>query len=180
MHTVIRYLLCNALTLALTATAGEPAPGTAGAPQPTLRIKRAALLVHDLEASIDFYTRVVGLELFDAEYRPGSETGSLSYPFFNLPADARRRWALFNTSDEIRGFAIEEASGFEWSVQQDPRTAVVLFETGDIRALEARLREAGHAVFSPADAEAYDTRFVELGFLDPDGHLLAAFQYSGD
>ncbi len=97
----------------------------------TLRIKRATLLVKDLERSIDFYTEVLGLELYDVEdYNTDPE--SYGYPLFNIPPGARKRMAYFNTSDEVRGFAIEEVLDFEWSVQQKPRAHAVLFETDDI------------------------------------------------
>ena len=145
-----------------------------------MRIKRTTLLVHDLERSIRFYTGVMGLELYDVEWEFNTDPDSYGYPLFNIPQGSRKRMALFNTSDEVRGFAIEEVLDFEWEVQQSPRTAVALFQTDDIRGLEKRLRESGYTVFDPAEDEAYNTQFVELGFLDPDGHLLAAYQYFGE
>ncbi len=84
--------------------------------------------------------------------------------------------AYFNTSDEVRGFAIEEVLDFEWSVQQEPRAHAVLFETGDIAGLEQRLRDGGYTVWAPSRGDNYGLRFAELGFLDPDGHLIAAYQ----
>ena len=145
-----------------------------------MRIKRATVLVHDLDRSIDFYTDVLGLELYDVELEYNTDPDSYGYPLFNIPQGARKRMALFNTSDEVRGFAIEEVLDFEWEVGQSPRTAVALFETDDIKGLEQRLREGGYTVFKPAQDEAYDLQFVEMGFLDPDGHLIAAYQYFGD
>ena len=145
-----------------------------------MRIKRATILVHDLERSIDFYTNVMGLELYDVEHEYNTDPDSYGYPLFNIPQGARKRMALFNTSDEVRGFAIEEVLDFEWEVGQNPRTAVALFETDDIKGLEERLLKGGYTVFKPAEGEAYGTQFVELGFLDPDGHLVAAYQYFGE
>jgi len=168
-------LLAAALpTPAQQATA--PGPETSS----MMRIKRTTVLVHDLERSIAFYTQVMGLELFDVEYEYNTDPDSYGYPLFNIPQGARKRMAIFNTSDEQRGFAIEEVLDFDWQVQQNPRTAVALFETDDIRGLEQRLKAGGYTVWKPTPGEAYDTRFVEMGFLDPDGHLLAAFQYFGD
>ena len=146
----------------------------------TLRIKRATVLVHDLERSIDFYTQVLGLELYDVEWDYDTDPDSYGYPLFNIPQGARKRMALFNTSDEVRGFAVQEVVDFEWEVGQNPRTAVALFETSDIHGLEQRLKDGGYTVFKPARGEAYGTQFVELGFLDPDGHLVAAYQYFGE
>lgn len=161
-------------------SAAMPSPTFAQEAGNMMRIKRATVLVHDLERSIEFYTQVMGLELFDAEYEYNTDPDSYGYPLFNIPQGARKRMAIFNTSDEQRGFAIEEVLDFNWQVQQSPRTAVALFETDDIHGLEQRLRAGGYTVFKPTPGEAYDTRFVEMGFLDPDGHLLAAFQYFGD
>jgi catechol 2,3-dioxygenase-like lactoylglutathione lyase family enzyme len=143
----------------------------------TMRVKRATVLVHDLDRSIAFYRDVLGLELYDLETEYNTNLDSYGYFLFNIPVGARKRMALFNTSSEVRGFAIEEVPDFEWVVQQEPRTAVVLFETGDIKELEKRLRKGGYTVYQPAKGDAYDVHFVELGFLDPDGHLLAAYQY---
>lgn len=142
----------------------------------TLRIKRSTLLVRDLQRSIDFYTKVLGLELFDVEAEYNTDPESYGYPLFNIPQGARKRMAYFNTSDEVRGFAIEEVLDFEWSVQQKPRAHAVLFETDDIAGLERRLREGGYTVWAPTRGDNYGLRFAELGFLDPDGHLIAAYQ----
>lgn len=178
-----RFVLTCCLLFS-TALMAEQAADTATPEGPlqgkTMRIKRTTLLVHDLQRSIDFYTAVMGLELYDVEYEYNTEPDSYGYPLFNIPKGARKRMALFNTSDEVRGFAIEEVVDFEWQVQQTPRTAVALFETDDIRGLEARLRKGGHTVFTPAAGAAYGTQFLEIGFLDPDGHLLAAYQYDAE
>jgi catechol 2,3-dioxygenase-like lactoylglutathione lyase family enzyme len=181
----MKALLSLALGLLIsTAAMAEQAADSSRPEDPvqckTMRIKRTTLLVHDLQRSIDFYTEVMGLELYDAEYEYNTEPDSYGYPLFNIPKGARKRMALFNTSDEVRGFAIEEVVDFEWQVQQAPRTAVALFETDDIRGLEARLREGGYTVFTPAAGAAYGTQFIEIGFLDPDGHLLAAYQYNAE
>jgi hypothetical protein len=61
-------------------------------------------------------------------------------------------------------------------VQQEPRAHAVLFETDDITGLEQRLRDGGYTVWSPSRDDNYGLRFAELGFLDPDGHLIAAYQ----
>ncbi len=142
-----------------------------------MRIKRSSLLVHDLFRSIAFYRDIVGLELYDLEEEYNTDPDSYGYPLFNIPMGSRKRMAMFNTSDEVRGFAIEEVLDFEWEVQQVPRVSTVLFETDDIAGLEQRLRAGGFKVFKPAKGSAYDKHFVELGFLDPDGHLLSAYQY---
>lgn len=166
------------LLVASLAVAETPKPTRSMDPMEgkTLRIKRSTLLVKDLQRSIDFYTQVLGLELFDIEADYVTDPDSYGYPLFNIPVGARKRMAYFNTSDEVRGFAIEEVLDFEWSVQQKPRAHAVLFETDDIDGLEHRLREGGYTVWAPSRGDNYGLTFAELGFLDPDGHLIAAYQ----
>jgi len=176
-------LIFPGLLLAAPVTADElPAGSLSDTPMTdrVLRVKRPTILVHDLGRSIAFYTEVVGLELFDVEADYNTDPESYGYPLFNIPQGARKRMAYFNTSDEVRGFAVEELLDVDWSVPQSPRVAVVLFETDNIAGLERRLRDGGYTVWAPARGENYDTRFAEIGFLDPDGHLVAAYQIFGE
>jgi catechol 2,3-dioxygenase-like lactoylglutathione lyase family enzyme len=175
-RTVLLLFTLSLLPLELAAQNPQPSRSMEPMQGKVLRIKRSTLLVKDLQRSIDFYTGVLGLELFDVEADYVTDPESYGYPLFNIPRGARKRMAYFNTSDEVRGFAIEEVLDFDWSVQQEPRAHAVLFETDDIAGLEQRLRDGGYTVWAPSRGDNYGLRFAELGFLDPDGHLIAAYQ----
>lgn len=142
-----------------------------------LRVKRPALVVSDLDRSIAFYRDVVGLELFDRDVDFGVAEGSFGDRVFGVDDGARKRMAMFNTSDEVRGFSLKEVRDMQWTVSQRPRISTVLFETNELAAIEQRLRNGDYTVFKPSAAQSYDVRYVEMGFLDPDGHLITMFEY---
>ena len=151
-----------------------------------LRVKRPLLIVHDLARSVQFYVDVVGLELYSIEPTYDRRPDSLGYQMFNITPGARKRMALLNTSDEIRGMTLQEVRDMEFSVQQSPRTSTVLFETDELLGLRHRAAAAGVQVIEPvlaeipATEEAPALRFMEFGLVDPDGHVVSFFQYFKD
>jgi catechol 2,3-dioxygenase-like lactoylglutathione lyase family enzyme len=151
-----------------------------------LRVKRPLLIVRDLERSIQFYVDVIGLELYSVEPTYDRRPDSLGYEMFNITPGSRKRMALLNTSDEIRGMTLQEVRDMDFSVQQNPRTSTVLFETDDLLGIRNRAAAAGFAIIEPAladipaTAEAPALRFVEFGVVDPDGHVVSFFQYFDD
>jgi catechol 2,3-dioxygenase-like lactoylglutathione lyase family enzyme len=151
-----------------------------------LRVKRPLLMVHDLERSIHFYVDLVGLELYDVEPTYDTTPESLGYPMFNIKTGARKRMASLNTSDEVRGMTLEELRDMDWSVQQQPRTSTILFETDDLPGIIARVKAAGYQVIPPVAGEiparmgVPALRFMEGGVIDPDGHVVAFFQNFAD
>ena len=71
----------------------------------------------------------------------------------------------------------------KWSVQERPRTSTLLFETDDVFGIVARVRSAGFRVIEPIAGEipagmgVPALRFAEDAVIDPDGHVIALFQY---
>ena len=152
----------------------------------TLRIKRPLLIVSDLARSLDFYVDIVGLEVYQVESTYNRDPDSLGYEMFNIPTGKPKRMAMLNTSDEVRGMTLQEVSGMDINVEQAPRTHTILFETDDVLGIRARASEAGFQVVEPVLGEIPATdkaprlRFVEFGVIDPDGHVVAFFQYFDD
>ena len=149
----------------------------------TLRIKRPLLIVRDLGRSLDFYVDVVGLEVYEVSDSYNTDPDSLGYPMFNIPVGKPKRSATLNTSDEIRGLALQEVLEVDVTIEQTPRTHTVLFETDDLPGLVQRARNGGFQIIEPVLAEIPATdkaprlRFAECGVIDPDGHVVAFFQY---
>ena len=149
----------------------------------TLRIKRPLLIVADLKRSLDFYVDVVGLEVYEVEDTYNRDPASLGYEMFNIERGKPKRMAMLNTSDEVRGMTLQEVSDAEITVEQSPRTHTILFETDDVLGIQARAEAGGFHVVEPVlgDIPATDKaprlRFVEFGVIDPDGHVVAFFQY---
>ena len=149
----------------------------------TLRIKRPLLIVADLKRSLDFYVDVVGLEVYQVEDTYNRDPASLGYEMFNIERGKPKRMAMLNTSDEVRGMTLQEVADAEITVEQTPRTHTILFETDDVLGIRDRAAAAGHRIVEPVlgDIPATDKaprlRFVEFGVIDPDGHVVAFFQY---
>ncbi|MEM9530016.1 MAG: VOC family protein [Pseudomonadota bacterium] len=151
-----------------------------------IRIKRPLLMVKDLAESITFYESVIGLELYAVEQAYNTDPTSIGNPLFNLPRDTRRRVATFNTSNEVRGLALRELPDLDFEVSQSPRVFTLLFESDDILGVRERALKAEAEVIGPVIAQVAATdqspelRYMELGVVDPNGHVIAFFQYFTD
>jgi catechol 2,3-dioxygenase-like lactoylglutathione lyase family enzyme len=132
---------------------------------------------------VRFYADVIGLELYSVEPYYNRDPKSLGYEMFGIPAGARKRMAMFNTSDEVRGLTLQEVKDMEVAFTQRPRAFTVLFETDDLLGIRRRAKDAGFRVVEPSldEIPATDTtprlRFMELAVIDPDDHAVAFFQY---
>jgi catechol 2,3-dioxygenase-like lactoylglutathione lyase family enzyme len=151
-----------------------------------LRVKRPLLIVHDLARSIAFYVDVVGLELYSVEPTYDRRPDSLGYEMFNVKPGARKRMAMLNTSDEVRGMTLEEVRDMDFEIPKYPRVSTILFQTDELLPLRDRAVAAGFQVIEPALADIPATdkapalRFMEFGIVDPDGHVVSFFQYFDD
>ena len=148
-----------------------------------LRVKRPLVIVSDLERSLKFYVDVLGLELYSVEPYFDRNPESLGYEMFGLPTGVRKRMAMLNTSDEVRGLTLQEVRDMPVEFQSRPRAFTVLFETDDLRGIRARAKAAGHRIIEPALGDIPSTattpalRFMEFAVIDPDDHVIPFFQY---
>ena len=148
----------------------------------TLQIKRALLMVKDLKNSLDFYENVIGLEVYAVDQVYSLDQTTIGNRLFNTPHGTRRRIAQLNTSNETRGIALREIDA-AFEVPQSPRLSTILFEASDIMGIHERAASAGATIIGPNLAivpereNAAQLRYMELGVLDPDGHILTFFNY---
>lgn len=148
-----------------------------------LRVKRPLVIVSDLERSLRFYVDVLGLELYSVEPYFDRNPESLGYEMFGLPPGVRKRMAMLNTSDEVRGLTLQEVRDMPVEFKSRPRAFTVLFETDDLLGIRARAKAAGHRVIEPALGDIPSTattpalRFMEFAVIDPDDHVISFFQY---
>ncbi|MEQ8736319.1 MAG: VOC family protein [Rhodospirillaceae bacterium] len=159
----------------------------------TLRIKRALVFVTDLKRSIDFYENVIGLEVYAVDQVYSLDQSTMGNRLFNTTEGTRRRIAQLNTSNETRGIALREVDT-PFEVPQNPRVSTVLFEASDILGIGERATAYGSEVIGPILAQKEATtkagddgevktprlRYMELGVVDPDGHVIAFFKYYED
>ena len=157
-------------------------PGSGKLEGKLLRVKRPLLIVKDLGRSLGFYVDVIGLEVYSVEPTYNRDPASLGYELFNIPPGSRKRMAMLNTSDEVRGLTLQEVRDFEFEFDHSPRAFTVLFETDDLLGIRERAAAAGFQIVEPAIAEIPATdkaprlRFAEFGVVDPDGHVVAFYQ----
>jgi len=148
-----------------------------------LRVKRPLLIVSDLERSLKFYVDVIGLELYSVDPYYDRNPQSLGYEMFGVAQGARKRMAMLNTSNEIRGITLQEIKDMPVKFEQRPRAFTVLFETDDLFGIRQRAQAAGFRIIEPQLADIPETtqtprlRFAELAVIDPDDHVVAFFQY---
>lgn len=147
-----------------------------------LRVKRPLVIVSDLERSLKFYVDVLGFELYSVEPYYDRNPQSLGYEMFGLPPGVRKRMAMLNTSDEIRGLTLQEIRDVPVEFKSRPRAFTVLLETDDLLGIRQRARAAGHRVIEPALGDIPSTastpalRFMEFAVIDPDDHVISFFQ----
>lgn len=147
-----------------------------------LRLKRSLLFVTDLKRSLDFYENVIGLEVYAVDQRYSLDQTTIGNKIFNTAEGTRRRVAQLNTSSETRGIALREVDE-PFEVPQTPRVSTILFEASDILGIRDRAEAYGTEIigptlgFMPAKGDAPRLRYMEMGILDPDGHVIAFFKY---
>lgn len=148
-----------------------------------LRVKRPLFIVSDLERSLAFYVDVLGLELYSVDPYYNRDPASLGYEMFDVPKGARKRMAMLNTSDEVRGLTLQEVRDMEVTFDNKPRGFTVLFETDDLLGIRQRAKSAGFHIIEPlldeipATSAAPRLRFMEFAIIDPDNHVVSFFQY---
>ena len=149
-----------------------------------LRVKRPLFIVADLERSLKFYADTIGFEVYSVDPYYNKDPNSLGYELFDVPVGARKRMAMLNTSDEIRGITLQEVKDMEVTFDRKPRAFTILFETDDLLGIRERAKKAGYRFVEPlieeipATSETPRLRFMEFGIIDPDNHVVSLFQSS--
>jgi catechol 2,3-dioxygenase-like lactoylglutathione lyase family enzyme len=102
---------------------------------------------------------------------------SYSYAVFELPAEARLRFATLDSSTEVRALALTEVKGAALpEARTVPFAAAVIRVTG-LDGQLARLKAAGLRVVEPRRSQTPEGRtFTEAAFTDPDGHVVVLYQ----
>ncbi len=150
-----------------------------------LRLKRSLLFVTDLKRSLDFYENVIGLEVYAVDQVYSVDQTTIGNELFNTEEGTRRRIAQLNTSNETRGIALREVNK-PFVVPQNPRVTTILFEASDILGIHARAEAFGGEIIGPSIAivpereNAPRLRYMEMGIIDPDGHVITFFKYYGE
>jgi catechol 2,3-dioxygenase-like lactoylglutathione lyase family enzyme len=136
--------------------------------------KRATLLVADMDRALQVYRDVLGFEL---EGITESGPDSYSYPVFQLPKEARLRFAHLNAgTEQIHTLALEEVTGIELPRPEPPYVSTMVLRVPDLQKVYDGLEALGLEVLEPKTIEVPQISFIEGAFIDFDGHLVVIYQ----
>jgi len=139
------------------------------------RVQRTALVVANLERSLQLYRDILG---FEVAFVKDSDAQSYSYPTFGIPAAAKIRFATLSAGPQARVLGLIEVSGVDLQgPQKIPRPSAVVVEVEQVEQVAVRLRALDGVMVLPAGALAtQDGRHGrELAVLDADGHVIVLY-----
>ncbi len=143
-----------------------------------IRFQRGNIVVADMDRSLEIYQGILGLTV---EYTKESEPTSYSYPVFEIPREAKLRFATLNAGpDQPRVLALTEIKGIQLGELPLPRPGALVFEVPDMDPVLAGLRARDDVhVYEEETLRTQDGRVGrEIGFVDPDGHLIVLYNIS--
>ena len=140
-----------------------------------IRFQRGNIVVADMDRSLQVYRDILGLTV---EFTKESEPTSYSYPVFEIPREAKLRFATLNAGPEQRRvLALTEITGIQLPKLPLPRPAALVFEVADMDSVLEGLhaRDDVH-VYEEEVLRTQDGRVGrEVGMVDPDGHLIVLY-----
>lgn len=141
--------------------------------KPAVRFQRANYVVTDLDRALEFYSGVLGLSV---DFIRESDAASYSYTAFEIPKNARVRFAVLSAPGQDRVMALTEITRTSLAPVARPRRAAIVMETPDIDAVAERARARGFAVCPEGVLLNFDgRRGRELGLVDPDDNLTVVY-----
>lgn len=170
------------ITLSLVIALGVLFSPGAWADERYVRFKRPNLVVPDMEAAVKFYVDHLGFKLAGMEESRANPESNYAYVAFNFDPDKPVRQATFHSSTEERAFAVTEVKGLAQPIVRSPSLTAMVIETKRFHALRKELIEAGYVVTDWRDTRETSGNplgILEVGVLDPAGHLIVLFQYVG-
>lgn len=148
-----------------------------------ITIDHVALMVSDLEKSLEFYRDIVGMEIVSPEEHEGGPINEMTQM-----GDVHMREYRLRAPGGVNGYTRDQDSGgqltfdlIEWIRPTSPQqrqpihhvpSAHICFGVEDVPATYERLKAAGVEIVSPPVSFAGEGEWHVLFFYDPDGNLL--------
>lgn len=143
-------------------------------------VKRPALVVDDLERSLEIYRDILG---FKVQFIKASADNSYSYDVFNIPRHIAMRFATLTADGpEVSIFGLIEAPGARTqSAQGGVRASAVVMHVDDLDGIVAKLNARKDVTLLPEFAlTTQDGRKGrEVAMIDPDGHAILLYHIEG-
>lgn len=135
-----------------------------------MKLDHVVLWVDDPEASIDFYTRVVGLEPVRVD---AFRAGDAPFPSVRVGADS-----ILDLMARIAAPVVDALAGRQGSAGHPVNHVCMAMSAGEMAALRARLDQAGVSIVGEM-GRSFGARGIARAFYfaDPDGNVLEARTY---
>jgi len=137
-------------------------------------LKRINLLVSDLDRSLEIYEGVIGMEVFEIKI---SKADSYAYEVFNVPSDARLRFASLNVGSEKRAFALTEVTKAGLPSQDGIKMATAVIKINNLKEIYNQINDLElKATRIDEDTTPEGRTFLEFSFVDYDGNLIVLYE----
>lgn len=166
-----KTLLLMCFGLVLTVQAQEIDDAYSGA-----LVKRPAIVVTDLDRALSLWRDVLGLNVNSVSTE---DSDSLAYDLFNVPPEARLRFATLDAGDvQQRTYGLLEVSGVKLNAQSGLRRAgVVINANGRWQEIRLAVIDLGLTLLREKKLVTADQGTgIETGFVDWDGNLIIIYQ----
>lgn len=139
-------------------------------------VKRPALVVNNLERSLEIYRDILG---FEVQFIKASASNSYSYDVFNIPRHIAMRFATLTADGpDVSIFGLIEAPGARSKPRCDEiRASAVVIHVDDLDAVVSALQaRADVTIMPPFALTTQDGRTGrEVCMIDPDGHAILLY-----
>jgi len=137
-------------------------------------LKRINLLVSDLDRSLEIYEGVIGMEVFEIKI---SKADSYAYEVFNVPSDARLRFASLNVGSEKRAFALTEVTKAGLPSQDGIKMATAVIKINNLKEIYKQINDLElKTTRIDEDTTPEGRTFLEFSFVDYDGNLIVLYE----
>ena len=138
-----------------------------------VRVQRANLVVSDLDRAFRVYRDILG---FRVDFILGDRPQAYSYTVFQIPREAKTRFAALSSSGHERSLALTEVKGINLPEPGLPSSHALVLEVDDFDAVLQGAQGEDLQIFPEETLRTHDGRLGrEIGMLDHDGHLIVLY-----
>ena len=138
-----------------------------------VRVQRTNLVVMDLDRAFRVYRDILG---FRVDSILGDRPQAYSYTVFQIPREAKIRFAALSSRDHDRSLALTEVKGMDLAEPNLPSSHALVLEVEDFDGVLKGAENEGLQVFPEETLRTHDGRLGrEIGILDHDGHLIVLY-----
>jgi hypothetical protein len=137
--------------------------------------QRAALIVSDIDQSLQVYQHTLGFEL---EFIGIDTPDSYSYEIFKIDHSIQTRFATLSSESQQRTLALIEVPNQKLYTENQLRTSAIVIQTNDLELLKAKLENLNLKTCRMVrhDNPAKGPARLEMAFYDFDLHPVVIYQ----